>query len=50
MRGDIVRVPAASKARGRGQKGARSGIVVQSGDLMLSTVLVTPTSTGSLHE
>lgn len=48
MRGDVVRVPAARGARGREQQGARFGVVVQSDDLMLSTVLVTPTSTGSL--
>ena len=48
MRGDVVRVPAARGARGREQQGQRYGVVVQSDDLMLSTVLVTPTSTGSL--
>lgn len=48
MRGDVVRVPAARGARGREQQGARFGVVVQSDDLLLSTVLVTPTSTGSL--
>ena len=48
MRGDVVRVPTASGARGREQRGARFGVVVQSDDLLLSTVLVTPTSTASL--
>lgn len=48
MRGDVVRVPAARGARGREQQGPRFGVVVQSDDLLLSTVLVTPTSTGSL--
>lgn len=48
MRGDVVRVPAARGARGREQQGRRYGVVVQSDDLMISTVLVTPTSTGSL--
>lgn len=48
MRGDVVRVPAARGARGREQRGARFGVVVQSDDLLLSTVLVTPTSTGSI--
>lgn len=47
MRGDVVRVPAPRGARGREQQGARFGVVVQSDDLMLSTVLVTPTSTSS---
>ena len=48
MRGDVVRVPAARGARGSEQRGPRYGVVVQSDDLHLSTVLVTPTSTGSL--
>lgn len=48
MRGDVVRVPAAKGVRGREQRGARFGVVVQSDDLLLSTVLVTPTSTASL--
>ncbi len=48
MRGDVVRVPAARGAGGREQQDGRYGVVVQSDDLMLSTVLVTPTSTGSV--
>lgn len=48
MRGDVVRVPADKRARGSEQAGARYGVVVQSDDLLLSTVLVTPTSTSSL--
>ncbi len=48
MRGDVVRVPAARGTRGREQRGARFGVVVQSDDLLLSTVLVTPTSIASL--
>lgn len=48
MRGDVVRVPAARRARGSEQQDQRYGVIVQSDDLMLSTVLVTPTSTGSL--
>ncbi len=48
MRGDVVRVPALRKARGSEQRGARFGVVVQSDDLLLSTVLVTPTSASSL--
>lgn len=48
MRGDVVRVPAPRGAREREQQGARFGVVVPSDDVMLSTVLVTPTSSGSL--
>jgi mRNA interferase MazF len=48
VRGDVVRVPAARGAHGHEQQGSRYGVVVQSDDLLLSTVLVTPTSTGSL--
>lgn len=48
MRGDVVRVPADKTARGAEQRGQRYGVVVQSDDLLLSTVLVTPTSTSSL--
>lgn len=47
MRGDVVRVPTAKGSRGHEQRGPRYGVVIQSDDLMLSTVLVTPTSTGS---
>ena len=47
MRGDIVRVPADKQARGSEQQGARYGVVVRSDDLLLSTVLVTPTSASS---
>lgn len=49
MRGDVVRVPADKRVRGSEQQGARYGVVVQSDDLHLSTVLVTPTSTASLE-
>jgi mRNA interferase MazF len=48
VRGEVVRVPADKRARGTEQQGARYGVVVQSDDLLLSTVLVTPTSTASL--
>jgi mRNA interferase MazF len=48
VRGDVVRVAADKRARGPEQEGARYGVVVQSDDLLLSTVLVTPTSTASL--
>ena len=44
MRGDIHRLRAPRDAWGREQQGARFAVVVQSEDLMLSTVLVAPTS------
>lgn len=44
MRGDVVRVPADRLARGHEQKGERFGVIVQSDDLPLSTVLVVPTT------
>jgi mRNA interferase MazF len=46
VRGEIFRLPALRTARGREQRGARYGVIVQSDELMsLSTVLVAPTST-----
>ncbi len=44
MRGDIHRLRAPRGTRGGEQKGARYAVIVQSDDLMLSTVLVAPTS------
>ena len=44
MRGDIHRLRAPRDTRGREQQGARFAVVVQSDDLMLSTLLVAPTS------
>ena len=44
MRGDIHRLRASSGARGSEQRGSRYAVIVQSDDLMLSTVLVAPTS------
>ena len=44
MRGDIHNLRAPRDARGREQRGARYAVVVQSDDLLLSTVLVAPTS------
>lgn len=44
MRGDIYRLRAPHGARGSEQRGARYAVVVQSDDLLLSTVLVAPTS------
>lgn len=47
MRGDIHRLRAARSTRGHEQQGERFAVVVQSDDLMLSTVLVAPTSRSS---
>lgn len=44
MRGDVHRLRAPRDARGREQKGSRFAVIVQSDDLMLSTLLVAPTS------
>lgn len=44
VRGDIHRMRAPRDARGREQQGARFAVIVQSDDLMLSTLLVAPTS------
>ena len=44
MRGDIHRLRAPRNTRGSEQQGARFAVVVQSDDLMLSTLLVAPTS------
>ena len=44
MRGDIHRLRAPRAARGSEQQGSRYAVIVQSDDLMLSTVLVAPTS------
>lgn len=44
VRGDIHRLSAPRGARGSEQQGGRYAVIVQSADLMLSTVLVAPTS------
>jgi len=44
VRGDIHRLQAPRGARGSAQQGSRYAVIVQSNDLMLSTVLVAPTS------
>ena len=44
VRGDIHRLRAPRNTRGSEQQGARFAVVVQSDDLMLSTLLVAPTS------
>ena len=47
MRGDIHRLRAPKSTRGHEQQGARYAVLLQSDDLMLSTVLVAPTSRSS---
>ena len=45
VRGEVFRLPAPTRARGREQRGARYAIVVQADELLgLSTVLIAPTS------
>lgn len=44
MRGDVHELRAPRGSRGNEQSGARYAVVLQSDDLMLSTVLVAPTS------
>jgi mRNA interferase MazF len=44
VRGDVYRLRAPRDARGSEQQGTRFAVVVQSDDLMLSTLLVAPTS------
>ena len=44
MRGDIHRLRAPRNTRGSAQQGARFAVVLQSEDLLLSTLLVAPTS------
>ncbi|MBA2415368.1 MAG: type II toxin-antitoxin system PemK/MazF family toxin [Geodermatophilaceae bacterium] len=48
MRGDVHRLRAPRGARGNEQSRARYAVVVQSDDLLLSTVLVAPTSRSAL--
>ena len=47
MRGDIYRLRTNRAAEGHEQRGPRYGVVVQSDHLLLSTVLVAPTSTSA---
>lgn len=47
MRGDVHRLRAARATRGHEQHGARYGVILQSDDLILSTILVAPTSRSS---
>jgi mRNA interferase MazF len=44
VRGDVHRLRAPRGARGSEQRGDRYAVVVQSDDLLLSTILVAPTS------
>ncbi len=45
VRGEVVKLTAPRRARGREQRGARPGVVVQADELLdLSTVLIAPTS------
>ena len=45
VRGEVFRLPAPLRARGREQRGARFAVVVQADEFLgLSTVLVSPTS------
>ncbi len=46
VRGDIYRLRAPKGVQGHEQAGRRYAVVVQSDDLLLSTWLVAPTSTG----
>ena len=48
MRGDIYRLRTSRTAEGHEQRGPRYGVVVQSDDLLLSTILVAPTSSSAL--
>jgi mRNA interferase MazF len=47
VRGDIHRLRAPRNAQGSEQRDARFAVVVQSDDLMLSTLLVAPTSSSA---
>lgn len=48
VRGDIHRLRAPRNSRGHEQQGTRYAVIVQANDLMLSTVLVSPTSRSAL--
>lgn len=47
MRGDIYRLRAGRQVQGHEQRGPRYAVVVQSDHMLLSTVLVAPTSTSA---
>lgn len=49
VRGEIFRLPSPRQTRGHEQRGARYAVIVQADEFLgLSTVLVSPTSTGAL--
>jgi mRNA interferase MazF len=49
VRGEVFRLPPPRRPRGREQRGARYGVVVQADEFLgLSTVLISPTSTSAL--
>jgi mRNA interferase MazF len=49
VRGEVVRLGAPRRARGREQRGARPAVVVQADELLaLSTILVAPTSRSAM--
>jgi mRNA interferase MazF len=49
VRGEVFHIPPPRGTRGREQRGARYGVVVQADELLgLSTVLISPTSTSAL--
>jgi len=48
VRGDIHRLRAPKATRGHEQRGERYGVILQSDDLILSTILIAPTSTSSV--
>ena len=47
VRGDVYELASPRGAKGHEQRGKRYGVIVQSDDLALSTVLVAPTSTSA---
>ena len=49
MRGDVHRLRAPKATRGHEQRGERYAIILQSDDLILSTILVAPTSASSVE-
>ncbi len=50
MRGDVHRLRAPRDTRGSERRGARYAVVLQSDDLLLSTVLVAPTSRSAVPQ
>lgn len=47
MRGDVYELSAPREVKGHEQAGKRYGVVVQSDEMLLSTVVVAPTSTSA---